>query len=74
MLTVPFGIVVGVMDSTASTVSETVADAVFETESVTVTTMLKMPEVVGAPERTPELESTSPLGIDEPAAAAHVQL
>ena len=56
------------------TVSETVADAVFEAESVTVTTMLDVPEAVGKPEIAPPVERSSPVGSDEPLAGAQVQV
>ena len=70
----PEGNVLGLIASAASIVRETVAEVVFETESVTVTTMLNVPDVVGVPPTTPEAESVRPAGIDDPLAGAHVQL
>ena len=67
------GLVVAIV-SVASTVSEKVAEAVFSAESVTVTTMLNVPAVVGLPEIRPPVERFSPAGNDEPLAAAQVQL
>jgi hypothetical protein len=44
---------------------------VFEAESVTVTTMLNVPEDVGDPETTPPVDRLNPAGKVEPVAAAH---
>jgi hypothetical protein len=65
------GLVV-VMVSVPSTVRETVAEAVFWAESVTVTTMLNVPAAVGVPEITPPVERVNPAGSEEPLAAAQL--
>jgi hypothetical protein len=74
-LIVPPGSAVVVIDNGGYTVSEKVVEAVFEAVSVAVTTMLKVPDAPGVPLMAPVvLLSVMPEGMDEPLAAAHVQL
>jgi hypothetical protein len=71
---VPEASVAVVTLSFACTVSETVVEAVFEAESVAVTTMLNVPAAVGVPETAPPVDRLRPAGSVEPLAAAQVQV